>query len=211
MIRRLPLAALATFATLAACRDEARPGPGKVVEPPVSSPDGIPDAPVSGRIRGAPFLVRDARYVVDRRAGYAHTDIALSAGKAEEACGPVSPRTSSTLWLRLEGEGRLEATSGRVGPGSSGQWDLHYQVYDGEAWTGTGGGSALLVLHPPGPDGRLSGGIAVCFPDDAQSCASGSFEAVACPPTIDQPVRGSPPSEAVPQPYLQRLGDGGRR
>jgi hypothetical protein len=93
----------------------------------------------------------------------------------------------------------------RTGPGRTGTWRVYYQVYDGETWSGAGDGSALVSLQEPGPDGRLTGGLAVCFPDDAKSCVSGSFDAVSCPPSIDQPVRGTPPPEAVPPQYLQRV------
>ncbi len=190
---------------LAACRDEAHPAPGTPVEPPLSSPEAIPDAPVSGRIHGAPFALRDARYVIDRRVGYAHTDIVLSAGTAEAACAPVAPRESTSVWLRMDGPGKIATERGRVGPGGEGTWRVHYQVHDQTGWSGVGEGAAVLVLHEPGPDGRLSGGLAVCFSDEAKSCVSGSFDALGCPPTIDQPVRGTPPPEAVPPQYLKRI------
>ena len=149
--------------------------------------------------------MRSARYVVDRRVAYAHTDIVLSSGTAESPCAPVTPAQSTSVWLRLEGPGKVETTSTRVGPGKDTTWAVHYQVHEGERWMGEGGGSALLSLHEPGPDGTLSGGLAVCFPDDAKSCVSGSFEAANCPPTIDQPVRGTPPPEAIPPQYLQQV------
>ncbi len=196
---------------LLACRDEAHPSPVRPIDPPVSSPGAIPDAPVSGRIHGAPFALRDARYVIDRRVGYAHTDVLLSSGTSEGACGPVMPSQSTTLWLRLEGPGKLTSTSVRLGPGAESAWQVHYQVFDHGAWTGAGDGSALLVVHEPGADGRLSGGIAVCFPDASKSCVSGSFEAVGCPTTLDQAVRGTPPPEAIPQQYLQRVSEKPRK
>ena len=59
--------ALALLA-LSACRDELHAVPRKAVDPPVSA-NAIPDAPVSGNIGGAPFQLRDARYVIDRRPG----------------------------------------------------------------------------------------------------------------------------------------------
>jgi hypothetical protein len=190
---------------LLGCRDEVHATPAKPLEPPILAPEAIPEAPVSGRIHGAPFAMRDARYVVDRRVAYAHTDILLSAGTAESACAPVTPAQSTSVWLRLDGPAKIETTSARVGPGKEGSWSVHYQLFDGEAWIGAGEGSALLSLHEPGPDGKLSGGIAVCFSDDAKSCVSGSFDATSCPPSIDQPVRGTPPPEAIPPQYLQRV------
>lgn len=193
---------------LPACREEAHATPAKPVEPPMSTPESIPEAPVAGRIHGAPFAMRDARYVIDRRVAYAHTDILLSSGTAESACAPVTPEQSTSVWLRLDGPGSIETTSARVGPGQADTWSVHYQAFDGASWVGVGEGSALVSLHQPGPDGKLSGGIAVCFPDDMKSCVSGSFEATSCPPTIDQPVRGTPPPEAIPQPYLQKVSTG---
>jgi hypothetical protein len=198
-------ALLLGFAALVACRDEAHPAAPRAVEPPMLSPQSIPEAPVTGRLHGTPFTMRDARYVIDRRVGDAHTDLLLSSGAAESACAPVSPMQSSSVWLRLEGPGKIETADVRTGPGQPAAWSVHYQVYDGEAWLGVGDGSALVSLHEPGPDGHLSGGIAVCFPDDAKSCVSGSFDAVGCPPSIDQPVRGAPPPEAIPPQYLQRV------
>jgi hypothetical protein len=203
-------AAALLLLSLLSCRNELPPPPSRVVDPPVSSPEGIPDAPVSGRVHGAPFAMREARYIVDRRVGYAHTDILLSSGTVESPCGPLSPSTATSVWLRLEGGGPIRSSTLRVGPGGEATWQVHYQVFDGAAWSGAGGGTALLTLHEPGPDGRVSGGLAACFPDDAKSCISGSFDAVACPPTIDQPVRGTPPPEAIPQAYLHRTLDAGR-
>jgi len=202
--RRRPYLIVAALA-LIACRDESHPAPSKPVEPPMTSPESIPDAPVTGLLHGAPFTMRDARYVVDRRVGYAHTDILLSSGTAESSCAPVSPAQSTGVWLRLDGPGKIETADVRVGPGKEGSWSVHYQAYDGEAWVGAGEGSALVSLHEPGPDGRLPGRVAVCFPQDTKSCVSGSFEAVSCPPTIDQPVHGTPPPEAIPPQYLHRV------
>jgi len=202
--------ALLPLLVLASCRDDLHAVKASSLVPPVTSPEALPDAPVSGRIHGAPFVLRDARYIVDRRVGYSHTDIELSSGTSEAACGPISPRTSTSVWLRLEGAGRIETSNVRVGPGQSGRWAVHYQVWNGDTWEGKGDGSALVVLREAGPDGRVSGGIAVCFSDDAKSCLSGSFDAVACPPRIDQPVRGTPPPEAIPAIYLRRMADAGR-
>ncbi len=49
----------------------------------------------------------------------------------------------------------------------------------------------------------------MCFPDETKSCVSGSFDAVACPASIDQPVRGTPPAEAIPPAYLKRVLEAG--
>lgn len=185
--------ALLILLALASCRDDLPPPVARAVEPPVASPEAIPDALVSGRIHGAPFVLRSARYLVDRRPGYAHTDIELSSGTTDSPCTPVSPVTATSVWLRLEGPDRVTSTSLRVGPATATPWTVHYQVFENGAWRGVGEGSALVVLHEAGPDGRVSGGVAVCFSDDAKSCVSGSFDAIACPshPQSDRP-RGAP-------------------
>lgn len=199
--------ALALLA-LSACRDELHAVPRKAVDPPVSA-NAIPDAPVSGNIGGAPFQLRDARYVIDRRLGYAHTDIKLSAGKSENPCGPLAPSTATSIWLRLEGPGRIETKELRLGPDAKDTWTVNYQIFSGDRWVGVGDGSAVLSIREPGADGRLQGGIGVCFDDDKKSCVSGSFDAVACPPNIDQPVRGAIPPETVPEAYRLKLLDAG--
>ena len=202
------LAVLAALGALTSCRDEVlRPSPHPV-EPPVASPSAIPDAPVNGTVHGAQFVVRDARYVVDRRVGFAHTDIKLSAGKSENPCGPIAPAHATSVWLRLDGEPQLGSKDFKIAPGDQGGWSVHYQAFD-EAWMGVGEGAAVVTLREPGPDGRLSGGIAVCFVDDKKSCVSGSFEALSCPPTIDQPVRGAVQAEAIPPKYRLRMFDAG--
>lgn len=190
---------------LSACRkQESRPQ--LAADPPVSTVDGIPAAPVSGKLHGAVFTARDARYVVDRRVGYEHTDLELSAGTAPSACAPPSPDRSASLWIRLDGPAPVETKDFRTGAGLGAPYSVHYQAHDGERWIGVGDGAALVSLHAPGPDGRLAGAIAVCFPDAEKSCVSGSFEAVACPSRLDQPVRGVPAIER--EPTVQRAPHG---
>jgi hypothetical protein len=190
-------AALGVFAILAACRGEARP-PGRTnVEPPVSSPGAIPDARVTGTIRGLPFAARDARYIVDRRVGYAHTDIRLSAGTTGAPCGPIDPPRAASVWLRLDGADPVGGVDLRLKPGDPAPWSIHYQSFDGERWVGVGEGSAIVSIQPPSPDGTIRGGLAVCFTDDPKSCVSGSFEATSCPQRIDEPVRGAVAPEAM--------------
>jgi hypothetical protein len=203
------LIAAASLALVSACRDEVLRPASRAVEPPVVSASAIPDAPVNGTVHGAQFVLRDARYVVDRRVGFAHTDIKLSAGKAESPCGPILPGHATSIWLRLEGEPALGPPDFKLAPGEDGPWSVHYQAFDGDAWMGVGEGSAIVSLREPGPDGRLSGGIGVCFMDDRKSCVSGSFEAMSCPPSIDQPVRGAVQPEAIPPRYRLKMFDAG--
>jgi hypothetical protein len=202
------LGVLLSLALLPSCRKEWEPEAHRAVDPPVSSPNAIPDAPLNGTIRGAPFTLRDARYFVDHRVGFEHTDIELSAGKSESPCGPVAPARSPSIWLRLEGPAKIETKDHRITSESQGTWSVHYQIFDGEQWVGLADGSAILSIREPGPDGRVSGGLAVCFSDSQKSCVSGSFDAVNCPQTIDQPVRGRQPPESIPDKYKPLL-DGG--
>jgi hypothetical protein len=209
MSRAKLVATAGVLVMVAACRDEAHRTSHKAVEPPVVSANAIPDAPVNGILRGVPFVLRDARYVVDRRVGYAHTDIKLSAGKADSPCGPIAGAHPASVWLRLEGEPITGSKELRLNPGDTGPWSVHYQIFDADGWIGVGEGSAIVSIREPGPDGRLSGGLAVCFADDRKSCVSGSFDAQSCPPSIDQPVRGAVPVEAIPPRYRLKMLDAG--
>ena len=206
-MKRIP-GILTIAAICASCRPEARPSPTAPVAPPVESPTAIPDAPVNGTVRAAPFQLRDARYFVDRRVGYAHTDIILSSGKADAPCGAIQPARATSVWLRLEGSDTVEPRDVRIGAKQVGPWSVHYQAFDGEVWSGVGEGSAVLSLRGATADGHLEGGLAVCFADDAKSCVSGSFDAVSCPVSLDQPVRGAVAPEAIPARYLQALRAG---
>ena len=203
---RRGLRVTAALALLAGCRDEVHADPHRTVAPPVDSPNAIPAAPISGTVRGTPFVLRDARYVIDHRLGYEHTDIKLSAGKAETPCGPILPVNAPSIWLRLEGAGKLETKNIRIAE-DAGAWSVHYQVFDGVKWVGVTDASAILSMYEPGPDGRLLGGLSVCFSDDAKSCVSGSFEAQNCPWNIDRPVRGALPPETIPEKYRPILND----
>jgi hypothetical protein len=204
-------AAIAMAALLAAagCAEEAHPVAHGGAEPPVTAVEAIPDAPVSGMLRGARFTMKNARYVADHRQGYTHTDIRLSAASAEAGCGELAPKGAAEVWLRLERSDKVETAVVNLAPGQASPWSVHYQVREGDAWVGSGDAAALVVLREAGPDGKISGGLAVCFADGAKSCVSGSFEAEPCPPGIDAPVRGALPPEAIPERYRQRMRDGG--
>ncbi len=214
MRRAAVLAAL----LLASCRADTKAPAQKPADPPVSTFSAIPDAPVSGTIHGQPFVARDMRFVVDDRVAYAHIDIKLSTGKSEDKCGAITPERPTSVWLRVDGKHDIRPKELRLGPetesSADDDWSVHYQVFEedvsGGHWTGLQAKSALLVLRGVSADGHLSGGLAVCFGDESNSCVSGSFDAVSCPPVIDQPVRGTPPPESIPKEYLERmLIDGG--
>jgi hypothetical protein len=197
------LAALALL--LGACRPEPHAGQHAPVEPPVDNPQSIPDAPLNGTIRGVPFTMRSARYVADHREGYLHTDVLLSAGKAAGACEPLAPADAPSIWLRLEGKDEVVSENFVLRPGKESPWSIHYQMKSDGEWIGNTDGSAVVALHAAGPDGKLSGGIAVCFADGMKSCVTGSFDAEPCPIRIDAPVRGAQPPEAIPEKYRQKL------
>ncbi len=189
----------------AACAPEAHEVAHKPVDPPVGAAEAIPDAPLSGSLRGAKFVLRDARYVADHRAGYAHTDIALAAGRAESPCGEIKPAGSPSVWLRLERSDKVGSQDLRLEPGKPGPWSVHYQVHGDEGWIGSADGAAIVSIRAAGPDGRISGALAVCFADDERSCVSGSFDAEPCPRGIDAPVRGALPPETIPEKYARKL------
>lgn len=197
--------AICALVALAACRNDDVAPPPRAVEPPVATHGTIPEAPVSGTIAGAPFALRDARFIVDRRLGYAHTDIKLSSGKSETPCGPIAPAHATSVWLRLDGPAKVVTTDMKLEPGKADAWSVHYQTWNGERWVGVADAAALVTIHEATPDGRLTGAIAVCFSDDAKSCVSGSFDAQSCPPSIDEPVRGTTPPEAIPEKYRLRM------
>ncbi|MFO0757719.1 MAG: hypothetical protein U0359_14575 [Byssovorax sp.] len=204
-MNRATLLLPALAALLFSCKPEAHVTHRDAIEPPVAAADAIPDAPVNGSIRGVPFTIRDARYIADHREGYARVDIKLSAGKAEASCDDVKPNDSTSVWLRLEGKDELVSQNIELRPGKESPWSVHYQVKADGEWIGNGDGSAVIALHAAGADGKLSGGIAVCFADGMKSCVSGSFDAEPCPSRIDAPVRGAQPPEAIPEKYRDKL------
>ena len=197
----VPLAAT----LLLACSPEHHVTTHDPVEPPVTTPQSIPDAPLHGTIRGVPFVLRDARYIADHRPGYTHTDILLSAGKADASCEERKPANATSIWLRLEGKDEVPSQDFDLRPGKESPWSVHYQVRTEEGWMGNAEGAAVVSLHTAGPDGKISGGLSVCFADGKKSCVSGSFDAEPCPSRIDAPVRGAQPPEAIPEKYRQKL------
>jgi len=212
MRTRVALAgALALLA--AACTEEPPPPPSGPVSPPVESFESIPDAPVSGTLRGAPFSLRDARYSVDRRMAYAHTDVKLSAGAAESPCGEIKPRGAASVWLRLSGAGAVERGQMKLDPKTPAPWSVHYQAREDDRWLGSGSGVALFEIKSIGADGKINGELAVCFADGKKSCVKGSFAAQPCPISIDEPVRGTFPVEDIeghlPKPRAVEGADAG--
>jgi hypothetical protein len=187
------------------CAPEAHVNAHKPVAPPVENVGAIPDAPLSGTVRGAKFVMKDARYVADRRTGYQHVDVKLSSGAAEAACGELKPAGATSIWLRLEGTDAVATQELFLAPGQASPWSVHYQARENDTWTGSSEASVVAAIRASAGDGVVSGSLAACFADDAQSCVSGSFDALPCPPVIDAPVRGALPLEAVPEKYKPKL------
>ncbi len=132
-----------------------------------------------------------ARYFVDRRLGYEHVDIKLSAGKSAEHCSAPLPDDSTSVWLRRNGPEPLKSETIRIASNQRQAWEVHYQAEDDGQWVGSGDAEALVVLEPPAADQRLRGELSVCFADETKSCVLGAFVAEYCPISIDAPIRGT--------------------
>ncbi len=191
------LTLLGALASFGACKAEAPPEKYQV-EPPPTSAETIPDSPLTGKIRGDEFKLANARYYVDRRLGYEKVDIKLSAGQAEDPCGPVMPRESTMVWIRHWGPEPMQKLEARIDPSQPGPWEAHYQVRVEKNWLGNGTSSALLVIREVSPDLSLHGEIKLCFADKDKSCVAGTFVATYCPIRIDSPVRGTDAMERPP-------------
>ena len=187
-ILRILMASL-VFVGLSSCRSPVS-SPKFRADSIVTSADSIPLAPVSGTIQGEQFTLSSARYFVDRRPGYQHVDIKLSAGKSAKDCASPIPDDSTSVWLRRVGSEQIEADTIHIASGQREAWEVHYQaMHDGE-WIGNGDADALIVLQQRAADQRLSGEISACFADVAKSCVLGTFVAEYCPISIDAPIRG---------------------
>jgi hypothetical protein len=170
---RTTLLRLAWLLSALGCREQGFVPTGNVL-PPHKTADSIPNGPVQGKVDGQPFAAVEARYIVDRRQGYEHTDIQLIAGKAKQPCGAVEPADAPRIWIRQGDGSRIAPGEVRLSPGREGALSVHYD--------------AKLDVRA---DGVIEGSIAVCFDDAPKSCASGTFAARHCPIEIDAPVRGA--------------------
>jgi hypothetical protein len=185
------MAATLALSGLLGC--QAQPAAEPLRAAPVStSATTIPLGPVSGRILGNPFSVGTARYSIDRRPHYQKVQIELIAGKLAKPCEDTGHRHDASVWLRHAGD--LAAPAGQGADG----WEGHYEVFEREAWSGTGGAEVVLELAEPAPDLKLAGELRACFPDRTKSCVAGSFVAVHCPIRIDALVRGTDSMERPP-------------
>ena len=182
--------------------------PSTAVEPPVASPEAIPDAPVSGRIHGAPFALRDARYVVDRRVGLrAHRHRALVRGGRVAVRAGLARARRRACGCGSTGPAQIESTNVRVGPGRGGHVvGALPGVRRRGAGSGVGEGSALAVAARARARRAALRGASPCASRTTRRAACRARSTPSgCPPTIDQPVRGTPPPEAIPPQYLQRV------
>jgi hypothetical protein len=200
-MRNVLLVLLAVSALGCRERSERRFVPTGDVAPPHASADSIPNGPVQGKLDGQPFTAGEARYIVDRRAGYEHTDIQLIAGKAKDPCGPIEPEGAPRIWIRRGDAARITPGETRTVPSREGPLSVHYEAKRGGVWAGNGDAAALVSIEDVRADGVIKGSLAVCFDDAARSCAAGTFAARHCPIEIDAPVRGaalpgSPPTGA---------------
>ena len=177
------------FIALGACQAQ-RPAQQLHADPVAASADAIPVAPLSGTINAKPFALQSARYFIDRRLGFEHIDVKLSAGKSVRPCSSPVPDNAPSVWLRRTGSERLDADTVRVESAKPGAWEVHYQFQQDEEWLGNGDAEALLVLHPLTADKRLHGELSACFADVSKSCVVGAFTADYCPISIDAPIRG---------------------
>ena len=168
------------------------------MRPPVTSADEIPATPVRGTLRGQPFEARDARLLVDDRAGYEQVEIALSAASADAPCGKLADPAPLRVWLRRAGPEPVASGEVRLAPGAEQRWELHYQLAQNGVWLGSADAAAIVRLRAPDGGAGLSGELAACFADGAGSCVAGRFEALRCPSTLDMPLRGNEPPEPLP-------------
>lgn len=167
-----------------------RPSPTMHADPVATSADSIPVAPVSGTIRGKQFAIATALYFIDRRPGYEHVDIKLSAGKSAQHCSSPIPDDAMSIWLRRTGSEQLDAETVHIASDRRSSWEVHYQVKDNGQWLGNSKADALFVLQPRAADQRMSGELSACFADETKSCVLGTFVADYCPISIDAPIRG---------------------
>ena len=166
------------------------------VSPPHDSVSAIPTSPIEGKLRGVPFVVRDARYRIDRRPGHEHVDVLLSDAEAPGPCGNLDPAEPARIWLRRQGATPLASEEIRIAQGQVDGWEAHYQLRRDGRWVAAGDGVALLQLDVPDGGATVRGALSVCFADGADSCAAGGFVAQACPTEIDRPVLGVEPTES---------------
>lgn len=192
------VAAAFAVAVACSCRAEPRAAPHKPPAAPTSA-DAIPIAPLSGKLLGQAYALRNARYYVDRRRGYAKIDIQLSASRAEAPCGDLEDPHAPSVWLRRQGNREPARAEHTVRVSGGGPWQVHYQVHEHDQWLGNGDANALFVVNQVDPDLVIQGALQACFRDATGSCVAGRFAAHYCTIAIDAPVRGTNAMERPPR------------
>lgn len=197
------IALLALCAVGFACSHPARPLPpsSRSSEMQVGL---IPPTPVAGDLDGRRFVVRDAWYRVQRKAGRERIDLTLSEGRVTRLCAESDPEASRHVWLRFPQWQRFSAGEYRIDPGRTPVFTAHYEAPDGRPWKGTSEASAVLVLSPQEGD-TVEGRIELCFADPTRSCVHGTFRARECRSELDPdgPSAGNlahPPADGGPTP-----------
>ncbi len=171
-------------------------GEGRVgdPEPEFDKVAGIPVSKVSGTLATQRFELKDARFKIDRRAGYERIDLELSGSAAKEKCGALEDSGSPAVWIRFPGVSKLEPGELRRQPGKPASFEVHMKVRRDGQWFGNGDSAALLVVEIFEPGVALNGVLSVCFGDPDKSCVSGTFVAASCPDMLDVPPRSFGPA-----------------
>lgn len=176
------------------------PAPPIEPRPAPASADAIPVGPLSGKIGGHDFALKNARYFVDERHGYEKLQIVLGSVESKDECAELGSQHPTSVWLRRKGADFPKPETLRFSSKEPTDWQAHYDLYEDGLWVGNGTHAALLVLSSTEVDRKLHGELSVCFGDATGSCVAGSFDARYCPVRIDQPVRGASALEQMPSP-----------
>lgn len=174
------------FAALAAhgC-DHYEPGGPPAQTSAAMNVASIPTAGVSGTLGGQRFVLREAWYRVQRRAGRERIDLVLSEGRATRLCAESDPEGARHVWVRFPRWQRFSAGEYRIDPNSANPaMSVHYEAPREHAWEGRGVASAVVVIDEAAGD-TVSGRIRACFGDATRSCVAGSFRAQECRSELD--------------------------
>jgi hypothetical protein len=143
----------------------------------------IPSRPVTGSIRGAAFVMAQARVRVVTMPGRERTDVLLSDVPIERCCLPLATG-GRRVWLRIPGARKLDGSPLRAELGETATVSVHYELRVGGQWLGHEGGAALFSLRAAG-FGKYEGALWTCFDDAQKSCVSGRFTASECRSELD--------------------------
>lgn len=188
-----PWLVLAFVAATVGCRaEEPSRSSTEAVDPGTLHVRDIPNAKVSGTLRGEPFTAKQARFRVERMEGRQRVDVYLADAPLER-CGVPIDRHVRRIWLRFDGVTELGPGIYRVHAGSDRpQPSIHYEVPVDFEWVGWRGGAALVLLDSVDAD-TVRGRLDVVFDDEAASRVQGRFAASSCIGAldVDNPVNGA--------------------